>query len=245
MFKAGFLISDYNIFAKKDIPLRTKFGPYKGDIKTLTPNERKVLESGENRRLPLLLLDNLTMLDTSNECELIAVTHLPLQTNLAAPYITDTSNWMRFVRLASTFTEQNLLLFEIEQQLYFQTCQPIAPKQQLSVGYGQAYAERYGLPFLQPSAAEKVALYERWPCFECDKKFETFELLQTHLNAQHEDCASGPNVSTTPGKRPYTKVSRTRRRRTVRTKLSVRKVSGPTVKIVSTQCKSTSNFCFY
>lgn len=143
---------------------------------------------------------------------------------------------MRFVRLANSFTEQNLLLFEIEQQLFFQTCQPIAPKQQLSVGYGQAYAERYGLPFLQPSAAEKVALFERWPCFECDQKFETFELLQTHLNAQHEECADGPNVSTTPGKRQYTKVNRSRKRRTVRTKLSVRKVSGPTVRYACCYC---------
>lgn len=141
---------------------------------------------------------------------------------------------MRFVRLANSFTEQNLLLFETDQQLFFQTCQPIAPKQQLSVGYGQEYAERYALPFLQPSAAEKVALFERWPCFECDQKFETFELLQAHLNAQHEDCA--PNISTTPGKRPLTKVKRSRRRRTVRSKLSARKVSGPTVRYACCYC---------
>lgn len=237
MFITGFAISDYNIFAKKDIPLRTKFGPYKGDIKTLTPNERTELDSVENRRLPLLLLDGLIMLDTSNECELIAVPHTGRSRLIYLTYITDTSNWMRFVRLANSFTEQNLLLFEIDQQLFFQTCLPIAPKQQLSVGYGQEYAERYGLPFLQPSAAEKVALFERWPCFECDQKFETFELLQTHLNAQHEECANGPNVSATPGKRPYTtKLNRTRRRRTVRSKLTARKVSGPTVRYACCYC---------
>lgn len=142
---------------------------------------------------------------------------------------------MRFVRLATSFTEQNLLLFEIDQQLFFQTCQLIAPKQQLSVGYGQEYAERFGLPFLQPSAAEKVALFERWPCFECEQKFETFELLQTHLNVQHEDC-NVRNVSTTPGKPTYTKINRNRRRRSVRTRLTARKISGPTVRYACCYC---------
>lgn len=133
---------------------------------------------------------------------------------------------MRFVQLAHTFTEQNLLLCEIDKKIFFQSCQVIPPKQELKVGYSEAYAKQYGLTYLQPDEAEKIAMYERWPCFECDERFETCELLQTHLN-NHEDDKRQTDVKP---------VLRVRKRRLVRSKLSSRKVSGPTVRYACCYC---------
>lgn len=45
----------------------------------MTPNERSALDSVENRRLPLLLLDGLTILDISNECELILIVRILIE----------------------------------------------------------------------------------------------------------------------------------------------------------------------
>lgn len=133
---------------------------------------------------------------------------------------------MRFVRLAHTFTEQNLLLCETDKKLFFQSCQIITPKHELKVGYSEAYAKQYGLNYLQPDEAEKIAMFERWPCFECDEKFENFDLLQAHLN-NHEDYKKQSNGKV---------AARTRKRRMVRSRLTTRKVSGPTVRYACCYC---------
>lgn len=135
---------------------------------------------------------------------------------------------MRFVRLAHKFTEQNMILEETEDScLFFRCCQTIAAKDEIKVGYSRQYAERYGLGFLEPTPAELQAMKERWPCFECNAKFETSELLQTHL-AEH-------------GKRKHISTKEQRatlngRRRKRISRLSTRKVHGPTVRYACCFC---------
>lgn len=136
---------------------------------------------------------------------------------------------MRFVRLAHTFTEQNMLLEETEDnRLFFRCSQLIAPKQEIKVGYSREYADRYGLWFLEPSAEELRALNERWSCFECNEKFESSEKLQTHLR-EHDKRKHTRN------KRGVTGTGR-KRRRPNHSRLSTRKVSGPTVRYACCFC---------
>lgn len=133
---------------------------------------------------------------------------------------------MRFVRTARTFAEQNLLLCETDHKLFFQTCQPISPKQELRVGYGQEYSVRYDLPFI-----------DRLPCFECDQKFDAYEALQQHMSSRHGSARKLSGKSTVPLPPPTTKCPPKRKRRPVRrTHLSTRKISGPTVRYACCYC---------
>lgn len=72
--------------------------------------------------------------------------------------VTDTSNWMRFVQMATNNEEQNLLLHELDSKLYFKSCQFIRPKQQLKVGYSKEYAEKYNLNQQSPDKRERQEL---------------------------------------------------------------------------------------
>lgn len=101
----------------------------------------------------------------------------------------DTSNWMRFVRVAKTYNEQNLVLNQQGYSLYFTTTRAILPRQELLVGYGDLYAAKRKLPTLQPSTTEED---NPWPCFECTLKFTTSEELQKHLNV-HDDTKEETN----------------------------------------------------
>ncbi|GFY71682.1 PR domain zinc finger protein 10 [Trichonephila inaurata madagascariensis] len=153
----------YGVFAKKTIPKRTQFGPIEGVlIKREDPpsdNFILVLEHEENVAF---------YVDTSDE---------------------SVSNWMRFVRPADTHKEQNLVLVQQGHSLYFNTTRSINPKTELRVWYSAAYAEKWGLPVLEPNEEEKKALQEQenaWPCFECNQRFLTSVDLQKHLN-QHDE----------------------------------------------------------
>lgn len=133
---------------------------------------------------------------------------------------------MRFVKLAVKFSEQNCLLYENDGRLYFKTCKFIHPKQELRVGYSKEYAERFGLKFLEPDENEIVNDLEKWPCFECDSKYESFDLLQNHLMNEHDDDPTN-NVGNKKGKN---------KRRKIRSKLSSRKVTGPTTVAACCYC---------
>jgi len=64
--------------------------------------------------------------------------------------VTDSSNWMRFVRAAESFKDQNLILSQQGHSLYFTTTRVIHPRQELQVWYSFPYASKRGLPLLQP-----------------------------------------------------------------------------------------------
>lgn len=58
--------SGETVFARKEIPLRTQFGPFEGDFRIL--NREQLLEYRNNKsNLPLLLLNEQSILDVSND----------------------------------------------------------------------------------------------------------------------------------------------------------------------------------
>lgn len=95
--------------------------------------------------------------------------------------------------------DQNLLLYEVDGELFFKSCQFIAPKQQLRVGYSKEYAEKYKLPLLVADEIEKQKLLEKqypWQCSECSKRFSTADKLHEH-SAVHAIPKSLPIVKST------------------------------------------------
>lgn len=69
--------------------------------------------------------------------------------------MTDSSNWMRFVRAAENFKDQNLILSQQGHCLYFTSTRVIHPRQELQVWYSFPYANKRGLPLLQPDVEKR------------------------------------------------------------------------------------------
>ena len=61
-----FCFSEQIVFAKREIPLEMKFGPYVGDTKTLNKHEIKLYRES-NVGFPFLFLSHNSILDVSNE----------------------------------------------------------------------------------------------------------------------------------------------------------------------------------
>ncbi|CAD7080069.1 unnamed protein product [Hermetia illucens] len=160
---------DISVFAKREIPARTKFGPFEGELRLSSDVISDVLLIQASNTYPLLLINDTHILDVSNE---------------------NTCNWMRFVRLAKNYTEQNLLLFEESGKLYFRSCQVIHAKQEIKVGYSESYAKHYDLKTISPTESELREIFNRdhpWPCFECDERFSSSKDLQNHLSIHDID----------------------------------------------------------
>ncbi|XP_044754633.1 PR domain zinc finger protein 10-like [Coccinella septempunctata] len=148
---------DWAVFAKKCIRKRTQFGPVQGILK----NREEIIT--QSKRLELLLKDaedKILGLDISDE---------------------EQSNWMCFIRKAESYEEQNMVVSQLEDSLYFTVIRNILPKQELKVGYSFTYANQYNLPVLEKKLTE-----EQWPCFECNEHFPTSQELQNHLNIHDE-----------------------------------------------------------
>ena len=63
--------------------------------------------------------------------------------------------------------------------------------------YAAPYAERIGANLLEMCSEDMVALDEaenRWPCYECSKRFKTSALLQKHLTV-HDDSTLPGNIA--------------------------------------------------
>jgi hypothetical protein len=125
----------FGVFAKKTIPKRTQFGPVEGVI--VQHNSSNVQNHKHN--LMIFITESL-ILDQSDENQ---------------------SNWMKFVRSANTYEEQNLALVskeqvsinninEIELKFYFLTTRPIYAREELKVWYSKEYGEKFNLKLLEP-----------------------------------------------------------------------------------------------
>ncbi len=166
------------VFAVRDIPVSCRFGPIEG----------RLVDPGQdiNTAIGLALIIQGQRLDVSSE---------------------EDSNWMRFIRAATSTEEQNLSLHEVNGQLYFTSTRPIGPNEELRVWYSEAYATQHSLPLKptvistgQPVAftkkrppisptvgqhlAEKTKKDSGGPSFTCDicqRKFERQASLLRHL----------------------------------------------------------------
>ncbi|XP_031829350.1 PR domain zinc finger protein 10 [Nomia melanderi] len=117
--------SEYGVFAKRYIQKRTQFGPIEGILYPYdgTPfkNELPLLYETEN--------EELLKVDVSNE---------------------NASNWMRFVRPALAYKEQNLVICQQRDGIVFLTTRHILPKEELKAGPSTDYAIRRNLTALKP-----------------------------------------------------------------------------------------------
>ncbi|XP_031623861.1 PR domain zinc finger protein 10-like [Contarinia nasturtii] len=226
----GAAATEQTVFAKREIPLHMKFGPFVGETKTLNKHEIKIYRES-NPHYPSLFLSHNSILDVSNE---------------------NTSNWMRFVRTATKHREQNLLLCVINSQLYFKCCKLIAPKQELRVGYSKEYAQKYSLDQLLPRKQEKSNEYL---CKNIDERPSSNEILDDHQNEQKTKETSvqsvlrttptKPNDSTSPNKgKDRLNTGKIRMRKLALSKKS--RTSGPTVRYACCYCsKVFSKFLSY
>lgn len=138
----------YGVFAKKIITKRTQFGPLEG-----VPVKK---EESLSQSLNMLVMQietetgEFVNLDTSDE---------------------SLSNWMRFVRHAEHYREQNLVIFQQGQSLYYTSTRNIMPRTELKVGYSAQYASQRNLRVLEPDAELKGQLVEY------EKSVPNFELM--------------------------------------------------------------------
>ncbi|XP_029680437.1 PR domain zinc finger protein 10-like isoform X1 [Formica exsecta] len=128
----------YGVFAKRNIRRRTQFGPIEGVLCSYDGSPFK-------NALPLLYeteSGELLQVDVSNE---------------------NTSNWMRFVRPALTYKEQNLIICQQKDGIIFLTNRNISPKEELKAGPSTDYASRRNLPILKPDEKEVTNQISIWP----------------------------------------------------------------------------------
>ncbi|XP_058809223.1 PR domain zinc finger protein 10-like [Phymastichus coffea] len=116
--------AEFGIFAKRSIRRRTQFGPIEG---VLCPYDGSKIQG-----LPLLL-------ETKEEGEFLKID------------ISDenTSNWMRFVRPATTYEEQNLIICQMNDAIVFLTTRNILPSEELKAGPSIEYGKLRNLPVLE------------------------------------------------------------------------------------------------
>ncbi len=178
---------EQGVHAKKTIPKACRFGPVEG---------REVRP------------------DVNSQSRILLIVQRPDGTNVQLDLSSsEESNWMRFVRPATRYAEQNLILHQEDNKLYYTTTRPVQPRQELRVWYSPVYAEARGLPILEPTEDDYQALNEDenpWPCFECSHRFSNSVELQRHLN-EHENIP--PNNSSTSGGRRGRRVSGVRKQK--------------------------------
>ena len=71
-------------------------------------------------------------------------------------YNLDQSNWMRFVRPADSVIEQNLVLSQEGNHLFYTTTRSIEPKEELRVTYSEEYARKRGLELFASSDPQNI-----------------------------------------------------------------------------------------
>lgn len=220
--------SGIDVLAKRDIPLRTKFGPFEGDLKASSEEQLETYRKDQSE-YPLLFPSPGSYLDVSNE---------------------NVSNWMRFVRLASDHQQQNVLLCEIDKKLYFKSCKFIKPKHELCAGYSREYAEKYKLPHF--SDQENGA----WKCDDATKPEVNSQLtgvpnVGDEVKASNETAAapaqrySRKNATFSPMKSKHCLDTGAIRQRRLELSRSAR-ATGPTVRYACCYCsKVFSKFLNY
>ncbi|KAK0090153.1 hypothetical protein PV325_002578 [Microctonus aethiopoides] len=167
----------HGIYAKRNIRRRTQFGPIEGILCSYNG------ESFDNA-LPLIyetIDKQLLKVDVSNE---------------------NTSNWMRFVRPATNYNEQNLIICQQNDGIFFLTIRDIVPEEELKAGPSSEYAKSRNLKILQADsdAKDKNTTINNdectWLCHECDQRFPTCQIFKKHLNVHDNQNLSAGNTNT-------------------------------------------------
>ena len=93
------------------------------------------------------------------------------------------SNWMRFVRPAERYSEQNLILHQDEHgQLYFTATRTINPRQELKVWYSPDYAQARGLQLLSPGPMDLGEYQIFWGVFTASNAQRSFVVFRSTVH---------------------------------------------------------------
>uniref|UniRef100_A0A0A9WQ74 PR domain zinc finger protein 10 n=1 Tax=Lygus hesperus TaxID=30085 RepID=A0A0A9WQ74_LYGHE len=162
------------VFARKEIPRKTLFGPLEGCITDDDGNRSQ-------KKLHFLVeVDgSFWRLDTTNEC---------------------LTNWMRYVKPAKSYQEQNLALHQQGKNLYFSTTKKINPREELKVWYSACYAssrnvgpvfnevqnystkEQWTMDSIDDDYKPLLTeLNTTWSCTHCPMRFDNATLLNFHM----------------------------------------------------------------
>ncbi|XP_073989584.1 uncharacterized protein isoform X2 [Rhodnius prolixus] len=101
----------------------------------------------------------------------------------------DLSNWMRYVRPARNIEEQNLVLHQSDNHLYFSTIRQIKAKEELKVWYSASYARARNLTVLPRNCQTDENSKQNkgdtpaslWCCSHCRTSFKSATLLNLHV----------------------------------------------------------------
>ena len=67
---------------------------------------------------------------------------------------------MRFVRPAESWSDQNLVVSQVGDKLYFISTKNINPRQELKVGYSEDYAKTRGLTVLSSTEDNQTSSFK-------------------------------------------------------------------------------------
>ena len=68
----------------------------------------------------------------------------------------DPKNWMKAINCARYKKEQNLIVLQVEEQIYYETMRDITPGEELLVWYGNDYERYMDLPIGYKAAHKKL-----------------------------------------------------------------------------------------
>ncbi|KAK3100301.1 hypothetical protein FSP39_017857 [Pinctada imbricata] len=108
------------VWAIDTIPVRTRFGPYLGDI---TQDADEAHSTGYSWQ----------------------IYYHGKPKHFVNAYGMKNSNWMRYVNCARSESEQNLVAFQYRGQIYYRTYKEIKPGTELLVWYGHEYGKELGI----------------------------------------------------------------------------------------------------
>ncbi|XP_022316493.2 uncharacterized protein LOC111120106 [Crassostrea virginica] len=144
----------------------------------------------------------------------------------------DKCNWMMFVRPARTAAEQNVVVCQLQNKIYFVSTKPIPSNTEIRVWYEPDYARlmrKELLPETDAPTNPATGYPSKWACSVCLEGFSTFNELEAHA------CAGEPppdkrQLRGRPRKgrpRKYVKPSKTWRARLEKSRLPPRKRGRP------------------
>ncbi|KAJ8668881.1 hypothetical protein QAD02_000140 [Eretmocerus hayati] len=148
--------SEVGVFAKRNICRRTQFGPIEGVVR---PYDGSKIDG-----LPLLLEtvggNEYMRIDVSDE---------------------NSSNWMRFVRPARIYEEQNLVICQLNNGIIFLTTRNIMPNEELKAGPSFEYGKRRNLPVLETISKNITGNSSPELCIQSPTKPEQFDVVGQNL----------------------------------------------------------------
>ncbi|VDI34508.1 zinc finger protein PLAG1, partial [Mytilus galloprovincialis] len=148
----------------------------------------------------------------------------------------DKSNWMMFVRPARNTAEQNVVVYQQDEHIFFVSIKPIPSNTEIKVWYSAEYAEMMDKPLLpdpepiitETPDQEATGVAAKWVCSVCYDGFSAFADLEAHL------CPGLPPDSRRLRGRPrkgrprkYIKPSKTWRARLEKSRMLKAKVVDP------------------